>query len=98
MPSPAEQALCRPWLEAELALIQPRLIIPVGRLAIGLFRAGRWTLEDVIGSEWEVAGRAVIPLPHPSGASAWPNLPGNAARLAQAIQRLSAHRARLTSS
>lgn len=88
VPSPAEQGLCRPWLEAELALIQPRLIIPVGRLAIGVFRPGHWTLEEVIGTQWESAGRVIIPLPHPSGASAWPHLPGNATRLAQAIDLL----------
>ena len=34
VPSKAEQALCRPYLEQEIALIQPALIIPVGGLAI----------------------------------------------------------------
>lgn len=37
VPSRAEQALCAPWLEAELALIQPRVLIPIGGLAIGRF-------------------------------------------------------------
>lgn len=37
VPSRAEQALCAPWLEAELALIQPKVIIPIGGLAIGRF-------------------------------------------------------------
>ena len=37
VPSRIEQALCAPWLEAELALIQPRVIIPIGGLAIDRF-------------------------------------------------------------
>ena len=31
------QALCRPWLDQEIALVNPKLIIPIGRLAVGLF-------------------------------------------------------------
>ena len=34
VPSRAEQALCAPWLEQELALINPRVLIPIGGLAI----------------------------------------------------------------
>lgn len=37
VPTRAEQALCAPWLEAELALIQPKVLIPIGGLAIGRF-------------------------------------------------------------
>ncbi len=37
VPSRIEQALCAPWLEAELALIQPKVIIPIGGLAIDRF-------------------------------------------------------------
>lgn len=92
VPTPAEQALCRPWLEAELALIDPRLIIPIGRLAIGLFYEPPWQLEDVIGTQREVDGRVIIPLPHPSGASTWPNKPANAARIQAAIKKIARQR------
>jgi len=34
-PSRAEQKLCRPFLEQELALVQPRVLLAVGGLAIG---------------------------------------------------------------
>ncbi|MBP7692290.1 MAG: uracil-DNA glycosylase family protein [Anaerolineales bacterium] len=95
VPTPAEQALCRPWLEQELALVQPRLIIPIGKLAIGLFFAPALALEEVIGTQLERDGRVIIPLPHPSGASTWPNKPANAARLRQAIQHLAARRQQL---
>ncbi len=95
VPSPEELALCRPWLDAELALIQPSLIIPIGKLAIGMFYDTRLALEAVIGTRLERDGRVIIPLPHPSGASTWPNKPENAARIQQAIQLISAERVRL---
>jgi uracil-DNA glycosylase family 4 len=37
VPSLAERANCTGWLDDELALIRPRLLIPVGRLAIERF-------------------------------------------------------------
>lgn len=92
VPSREEQALCRPWLDQELALIQPRLIIPIGKLALGLFFDPVPTLEDVIGTRHAIDGRIVIPLPHPSGASTWPNKPENAVRIKRAIALIAAER------
>src|SRR5690242_19944342 len=37
VPSPAEQQNCAGWLDAELAIVRPKLLIPVGRLAISRF-------------------------------------------------------------
>src|SRR5207245_11694760 len=34
-PSPAEIALCAPWLEQELALLRPRVVLLLGSLALG---------------------------------------------------------------
>lgn len=95
VPGKEEQALCRPWLDQELALIQPRLIIPIGKLAIGLFFDPALALEDVIGTRHESDGRVVIPLPHPSGASTWPNKPENAERIKHAIALIAKERALL---
>ncbi len=95
VPGKEEQALCRPWLDRELALLAPRLIIPIGKLAIGLYFDPGLALEDVIGTRHEFDGRVVIPLPHPSGASTWPNKPENAARIQNAIKLISAERVRL---
>ena len=92
VPSREEQALCRPWLEQELTLIQPRLIIPIGKLALGLFFDPVPALEDVIGTRHVIDGRIIIPLPHPSGASTWPNKPENAARIKRAIAQIAAER------
>jgi uracil-DNA glycosylase len=88
VPSPAERARCSDWLDEELRIIQPALVIPVGRLAIDRFLGAR-PLADLVGSAHDVAiaGRSavVVPLPHPSGASSWVHQPGNRALLARAL-------------
>ncbi len=94
VPSPAEQRLCRPYLNAEIALIDPALIIPVGRLAIGLFYSADLSLEEIIGTEKYLEGRWIIPLPHPSGASRWHQVEAHRLRLRQAIELI---RSRLNS-
>jgi uracil-DNA glycosylase len=74
VPMPREQETCAVWLEQELRIIRPKLIIPVGKLAMARFLPSR-PLDELIGREHDVdhaGGRSVaIPLPHPSGASSW---------------------------
>ena len=74
VPTREEQSQCADWLDAELRIIQPAVIIPVGRLAIERFLP-KLPLGELIGTMHRVdygAGRGVaIPLPHPSGASSW---------------------------
>ena len=81
VPSPRERALCRPWLDAELRIIRPAVLIPVGRLAIDVFFPTAPSLDEVVGRAHDVrheGGRSVaIPLPHPSGASSWIHGPGH---------------------
>ena len=88
VPSRAEQMLCRPYLDREIALIDPQVIIPVGRLSIGLFFPANLPLEEIIGTQKILDGRQVIPLPHPSGASRWHQSGENRQRLRQAIELL----------
>ena len=84
-PSPAEIALCAPWLEAEIALVRPRVVLLVGTLAIERFWA-RVPLTDVVGKSRVDGERVLIPLPHPSGASRWLNAPENRLRLRRALR------------
>ncbi len=89
-PSPAEIALCAPWLEAELALVRPEIVLLVGTLAIDRLW-GPAPLSDVVGRSKRSAalgGALLIPLPHPSGASRWLNDPANRARLGRALRLL----------
>lgn len=104
VPGKDEQALCRPWLEQELALVQPQVVIPVGGLAIQRFLGNGLRLNEIIGrafirpldddrlTSWAQQHlppySQVIPLPHPSGASQWFNDAGNQTLLRQALQRI----------
>jgi uracil-DNA glycosylase len=90
-PSPAELALCRPFLLRELALVRPRAILLVGGMAIEAF-LGPQLLHDVIGSSFERNGVRLLPLPHPSGVSRWLNAPEHQRLLAQALAILSGWR------
>ena len=87
-PSPPEVALCAPWLDAEIALVRPRVILLVGTLAIERFW-GRAPLSEVVGKKRIDGERVLIPLPHPSGASRWLNEPENRLRLRRALSLVS---------
>ncbi len=87
LPSRAEQALCRPWLQAELALVRPRVVVLFGGLAIGTFLSKK-PLSELVGRSFEKGGVLYIPLPHSSGASTWLNDPAHRALLGEGINRL----------
>ena len=59
VPSEVEIANCAPWLERELEICRPELIIPVGKLAIARFLPEA-PLSETIGRvhAWAHAGRA----------------------------------------
>jgi uracil-DNA glycosylase len=82
-----EMALCRFWLDWELRLLRPAVVVPVGGLAakrlLGISR-----LDDCIGSRFELGTATAVPLPHPSGASGWLNARANRERLAAAVALL----------
>jgi uracil-DNA glycosylase len=85
--TPRERELCRFWLDWELRLLDPAVIVPVGGLAARLL-LGLGRLDDCIGSRFELGGAVAVPLPHPSGASGWLNAAENRLRLAGALETL----------
>lgn len=82
-PPPAAIANCARWLEAELRILNPRVVIPVGLMAINRF-LGPGSLEDRVGKQYGERP-VIVPLPHPSGTSRWLNDPANRNRLAAAL-------------
>ena len=94
VPSDVEVATCRPWLERELELLRPTLLIPIGRLAIQQFLPPAPLVEQ-IGKSFAVEhGRRridLIPLPHPSGASTWPRSEPGKSLTARALKLLGEH-------
>jgi uracil-DNA glycosylase len=93
-PSPAELALCRPFLDAELRLVRPRMVLAIGTMAIEHF-LGRVALARVVGTVIEQDGRRILPLPHPSGVSRWLNDPAHQRLVEQAIALLAESREEL---
>jgi uracil-DNA glycosylase len=95
VPSPDEIAACRPFLAREVAILRPRLVVPVGRLAIGEVLGEASPLAEVVGTQRRVQfhGRWMdaIPLPHPSGASTWFKLEPGRTLLERALALLAAH-------
>ena len=85
---------CRPHLLREFELLRPRVVVPVGGLAIReLLGLGR--LSGAVGRTFERDGVVYVPLPHPSGASTWLNEPENKERLRLALATLGARVAAL---
>ena len=113
LPSKPERKLCRSYLDREFDIIEPKVIIPVGGLAIKIFYPSKLKLDEIIGTaifhsdsrdgtidrpavnpgmivdsiddELAAKGVWIVPLPHPSGASAWTNKPQNLALIEKAI-------------
>jgi uracil-DNA glycosylase len=83
-PAPRELELCRFWLDWELRLLRPRLVLVVGGLAARRL-LGLKTLDECVGVRYPLGEAVGVPLPHPSGASGWLNAPRNRARLEGAL-------------
>jgi uracil-DNA glycosylase len=94
VPAPDEIANCSAWLEREFQLLQPELVLPVGKLAIGQF-LGERPLVETIGKKFTITYRGhvadCIPLPHPSGASPWHRMEPGKTLLEEAMKLIARH-------
>lgn len=66
-PKAPEVAHHWPWLEAQLDIIQPQLLVPLGRHALARF-APEAKIAKVHGAVLEAQGRQLFPLYHPAAA------------------------------
>ncbi len=90
-PPPAAVANCAVWMDAELEILKPRVIILVGQMAIARF-LGPGPLEERVGRTFGDKP-VMVPLPHPSGQSRWLNDHANRERLDGALTLLAKLRA-----
>ena len=94
VPDAQEIVNCSNWLEAEIALLRPALVLPIGKLAIQQFVAFD-KLTDVIGKKLPITFHGhsfdIVPLPHPSGASPWHRMEPGKTLLDQALQLIIRH-------
>jgi len=95
LPSPEEILASRPFIEREIAALRPRLVIPVGRLAIAEVLGDARPLVEVVGRtvRAQLHGEEldVICLPHPSGASTWFKVEPGKTLLVRALRLLARH-------
>jgi uracil-DNA glycosylase len=94
-PSTDEIERCRSFLQREIEILHPNLVIPVGSLAIEQVLGHKVPLAEVVGRrEWiryhgvEVD---VIALPHPSGASTWHRTEPGVRLLKKALRLIAWH-------
>ena len=94
VPDKVEIAECQHWLKQEISILKPRLVIPVGKLAISQFMTVN-KLVDVIGqthnTEFDGQKFDLIPLPHPSGASTWHRSEPGKTLLIKALRQIQVH-------
>lgn len=94
VPNPGEIRNCASWMNDEFEILRPRLVIPVGKLAIAQFiPLGK--LDGVIGRQYSIPRLGytfdLIPLPHPSGASPWHRISPGRELLAKALRKIARH-------
>ena len=96
VPNPQEIANCASWLIDEIQLLRPKLILPVGKLAISQFMPVM-KLDTIVGQKYSMEIHGVnadlIPLPHPSGASTWHRKEPGVSLLRKALQHIKKHAA-----
>lgn len=94
VPSREEVRNCAYWRDREFDILQPELLIPVGKLGISQFLAVD-RLDFVVGKQFRVHHDGLdfdlIPLPHPSGASPWHRMEPGKTLLGRAMRLIARH-------
>jgi uracil-DNA glycosylase len=94
VPAADEVRNCSFWMDDEIKILRPQLVIPVGRLAIAQFIRCP-NLEQVIGRSYPVhraeSSFDLVPLPHPSGASPWHKIAPGKQLLEKAMRKIARH-------
>jgi uracil-DNA glycosylase len=96
VPGRSEIDSCSRWISAEQRILQPELVIAVGRLAIEQVGGARLKgLESVVGGvrRGEFWGRDIewVALPHPSGLNTWYKVEPGKNLLRRALVALGRH-------
>ncbi len=67
-PEPIEKEQCMPWLMLEIALIRPRVIVPLGRHSLGHFFPSK-TITEAHGKPFPLTeDLTIFPIYHPAAA------------------------------
>lgn len=66
-PLPEEIAACKPWLDQQMELLKPKLIVTLGRHAMGIFLQGE-SITKIHGMPKRTGKHMVMPMYHPAAA------------------------------
>ena len=66
-PLPGEIEACKPWLDRQLEIMQPKVIVTLGRYSMGRYFPGQ-SISRIHGQPKRVAGVTVVPMYHPAAA------------------------------
>lgn len=66
-PLPSEIANCRPWLERQIEIIRPRMIVTLGRYSMAMFFPGK-TISKIHGTAQKRDGVIYFAMYHPAAA------------------------------
>jgi len=95
VPNKKEIENCKQWLEKEYQIMRPKLIIPIGKLAISQYLKHK-KLDEVVGQQFVIdtplLQADVIPLTHPSGLSTWFNTEPGITLLQKALKLIENHK------
>ncbi len=72
-PLPEEQAACYGWLEAQVALLDPKIIVCLGRISAGRFISPDFKVTRQHGEFFEKDGRLLMGTFHPAAILRNPN-------------------------
>ena len=75
-PEPRELAACRVYLDEQIALINPEIIVTLGRFSMARFIEGG-RISQIHGRAHTVVGRTIITMYHPAAALHQPALRGD---------------------
>jgi len=97
VPDEDEVKRCGKHLVTEARILAPRLVLPVGKLAIAQLFPEVDKLTEVVGTVQRASIGGVsfdaIPLPHPSGASTWHRTEPGKTLLVRALAQIAQHEA-----
>ncbi|HEY2814262.1 MAG TPA: uracil-DNA glycosylase [Acidimicrobiales bacterium] len=65
-PEPDEIETCRPWLEQQLALIEPKVVVTLGNFATKLLLETKEGITRLRGKQYPFRGGVLIPTFHPA--------------------------------
>ena len=65
-PRPVEKRLCAGWLERQIELVDPQVLIGLGRHAAGHLLSSDAPMGRLRGKLWERSGRKVVATYHPA--------------------------------